>query len=104
MLMIVQKDCTTVTTSTSLPDNTWDYQGSLLDLRSSYTALKPKDWAEVDRLSLNTDTQTLFITLTDGKRYKLPYYGNDRVTLAVSFKNAVKFMLEQMGLEGVDNE
>lgn len=105
MLIIVNQDCTTVTTDRPLPNNIWDYQASLLDLRNCYNSLKSADQKEVQRLTLNVDAASLFVTLEDGTRYNLPFYGNNSETLAVSYKNAVMFLLEDMGkVESADEQ
>lgn len=97
MLMIVNKECTTVSSDRPLPNNVRDYQKSLLDVLECYNSVKPTDWAEMDRLTLNADTATLFLNLADGTRYRLPYYGEEAESLLVSYKNTVLFLLEKMG-------
>lgn len=105
MLIIVHRDCTTVTTDRPLPSNIWDYQSCLLELWACYNSLKSADKTEVQRLTLNVDAATLFVVLEDGTRYHLPFYGNSSETLAVSYKNAVMFLLEDMGkVESADEQ
>lgn len=103
MILVVQEGCTTVTSASTLPSNIRDFQMSLVHLWDCYNNIKPAEWAEVEKISLNINTAILFLKLKDGTCYKLPYYGDTKETLVISYKNTMLYLLEQMGkMEGAD--